>query len=54
MILRQIATITIQHSKIDKIVECLEKAGYVLMVEHNGYLQSTYIIAELFKQDNEN
>ena len=43
---RKIASITIKHSKIDDIVRCLEKAGYIVMIEEPGYLESTFLIAE--------
>lgn len=44
--LKQIGSITIKHHKIDDIVKCLEKAGFVAIVEYRGFLESTFLIAE--------
>lgn len=44
--LKMIGNMTIKHNKIDDIVRCLEKAGYIVIVKDAGYLESTFLIAE--------
>ena len=51
--LKQIGSITIKHHKIDDIVKCLEKAGFVVIVENRGFLESTFLIAEGCDSDEE-
>lgn len=46
MMLKMIGNMTIKHNKIDDIVRCLEKAGYIVIVKDAGYLESTFLIAE--------
>lgn len=46
MVLKKIGNMTIKQHKIDDIVRCLEEAGYFVMVEDNGFLESTFLIAE--------